>query len=519
MVKDINLNLETVENREMRLGSIISWDGKASELVELSKYEERSLKQRGCGKNGGGCRLCELEMPFNQQSMCANSIASCQAGNLRDCVLIQHSPVGCTARNPEFNLAFRNGLERRDIKPRNINIVTTNLLENDMVFGASAKLRKAALEAYERYKPKAIFLSMSCSTAIIGEDIVSVASDLEDEIGIPVVPLQCEGFRSKHWSTGFDVAQHGVVKHITNKNPKKQKDLINIIALWGTDYFTDMLKPLGLRVNYIMDIASFDELAQTSEAVATTTFCHTLGSYMATALEQGFGVPQIDAPQPYGIAGTDAWLRAIAKVVGKEKEVEEYIQSEHERVLPKIEELKEKLKGVSGFVLTGSSYAHGLISVLRELGITVNGSVVFHHDPVYDGGYAGQNSLKTLVDTYGDIPNFTVSKTQPFQLPALLERVDADFIIVRHNGLAPNAARMGIPSFAMGDEHFPVGYDGIIRTGNAIIEILARKKFNAVLKRHVSLPYSKWWLNQKDPFILAKNPEILDERGETGDAE
>lgn len=517
MAKKINLDLDTVENREMRLGSIISWDGKASELVELSRYEERSLNKRGCGKNGGGCRLCELEMPFNQQSMCANSIASCQAGNLRDCVLIQHSPVGCTARNPEFNLAFRNGLERRGIKPRNINIVTTNLLENDMVFGAEAKLRKTIKETYERYAPKAIFLSMSCSTAIIGEDISSVASDMEFELGIPIIPLHCEGFRSKHWSTGFDIAQHGVVRQITNKNPKKQKDLINIVALWGTDYFTDMLKPLGLRVNYIMDIASFDELKQTSEAVCTTAFCHTLGSYMATALEQEYGVPQINAPQPYGISGTDEWFREIAKVVGKEKETEEYIQSEHERVRPKIEALKEKLKGVSGFVLTGSSYAHGLISVLRELGITVNGSVVFHHDPVYDGGHERQNTLKSLVDTYGDIPHFTVSKTQPFQLPALLNRVKTDFIIVRHNGLAPNAARMGIPSFAMGDEHFPVGYDGIIRTGEAILDILARKKFNEVLKRHVSLPYSKWWLSQKDPFILAKDTHILDETEDVKD--
>ena len=515
MAKNIRLDLETVENREMRLGSIISWDGKASELVELSRYEERALRhQGGCpgaGKNGEGCRLCELNMPFNQQSMCANSIAACQAGNLRDCVLIQHSPVGCTARNPEFNLAFRNGLERRGIKPRNINIMTTNLLENDMVFGASEKLKKAAREAFERYNPKAIFFSMSCSTAIIGEDLGSIASEMEDELGIPVAPMQCEGFRSKHWSTGFDIAQHAVLRHIVKKNPKKQPDLINIVALWGTDYFTDMLKPLGLRVNYIMDIASYDELAQTSEAACTSAFCHTLGSYFATALEQEFGVPQIKAPQPYGFAGTDAWLRAVAKQVGKEKEVEEYIASEHERVRPKIEELREKLKGVSGFVLTGSSYAHGLISVLRDLGITVDGSVVFHHDPVYDGGYDEQNTLKTLVEEYGDIPHFTVSKTQPFQLPALLKRVKADFIIIRHNGLAPNAARMGIPSFAIGDEHFPVGYDGMIRVGEAVIEVLARKKMNQVLQRHVSLPYTDWWLNQSDPFILAKHPEILDE--------
>ena len=162
-------------------------------------------------------------------------------------------------------------------------------------------------------------------------------------------------------------------------------------------------------------------------------------------------------------------------------------------------------------MLTGSSYAHGLISVLRDLGVTVDGSVVFHHDPVYDGGYEEQNTLKTLVDNYGDIPHFTVSKCQPFQLPALLSRVKADFIIIRHNGLAPNAARMGIPSFAIGDEHFPVGYDGMIRVGEAVLEVLARKKMNQVLKRHVELPYSDWWLSQKDPFILAKHPEVLDE--------
>ncbi len=510
-MKQINLALDTVENREMRLGSITSWTGTASDLVMQSNYEGRSLIKRefDCDKKNG-CRLCELEMPFNQQSMCANSIASCQAGNLRDCVLIQHSPVGCTARNPEFNLAMRNGLARRNLEPRNINIVTTNLMENDMVFGASEKLRKTVQETYDRYHPKAIFLSMSCSTAIIGEDITSVADEMEEELGIPVIPLHCEGFRSKHWSTGFDIAQHGVLRQITNRNPKKQKDLINIVALWGTDYFTDMLKPLGLRVNYIMDIASFDELAQTSEAVATTTFCHTLGSYLATGLEQQFGVPQIDAPQPYGIKGTDEWLRAIAKVVDKVEETEKYIQSEHERVHDEIEALKAKLKGVKGFVITGSAYAHGLISVLRELGIEVNGSVVFHHDPVYDGGKENQDTLKTLVENYGDIPNYSVSKTQPFQLPVILGNVDTDFIIVRHNGLAPNAARMGIPSFAMGDEHFPVGYDGIIRTGKAILDILARKKFNQVLKRHVKLPYSDWWLAQNDPFILARDPELIE---------
>ncbi len=512
--RTINLDMTACENREMRIGSITSWDGSASELVEASNYEQRGKgeKQKGCaGGKGRLCQLCELNMPFSQQTMCANAIVGCQIGNITDCILIDHGPIGCSANHARFNLGYKMGLVRRGKPVENLHIFSTNLKERDMVFGASDRLRQTIQDAYDRYHPKAIFISMSCSTAIIGEDIDSIADEKEAELGIPIVPLHCEGFRSKHWSTGFDISQHGVVRQIVKRNPKKQPDLINIVALWGTDYFTDILKPLRLRVNYMIDMASYDELAQASEAVATATFCHTLGSYMATALEEHFGVPQIDAPQPYGIAATDDWLRAIAKIVGKETETEEYIRSEHERIQPKLDELREKLKGLNGFVMTGSSYAHGLISVLRELGLGVEGSIVFHHDPVYDSGHEHQDTLKYLVDTYGNIPHFTVSKTQPFQLYAILKRVRTDFVIIRHNGLAPVAAKLGIPALAMGDEHFPVGYDGIIRVGEILLDIVARKKFNQVLSRHTDLGYTNWWLSQKDPFILARKPELLNE--------
>lgn len=92
--KTINLDMSECENRETRIGSIISWDGKASELVEASDYDRRSSGERkkGCCGNGGrACQLCELHMPFSQQTMCANAIVACQIGNITDCVLVEHS--------------------------------------------------------------------------------------------------------------------------------------------------------------------------------------------------------------------------------------------------------------------------------------------------------------------------------------------------------------------------------------------------------------------------------------------
>jgi nitrogenase molybdenum-iron protein alpha chain len=488
----LNLSTPVVESREQRLGTIVAWDGKASELSEAS---------HSCG----GCRLCENEKsgPFTQGTICSEMMVECQAGHVRGAVLIQHSPIGCAASQVCYNSIFRNGLAMRNFPVENMRAISTNLNENDMVFGGIEKLGQAISDAWERYSPKAIFIGTSCSTGIICDDVDSVAEEYTEKLGIPVIPLHCEGFKSKHWSTGFDATQHGIVRQIVRRNPKKQEDLINVINLWGSDVFTPMLAELGLRVNYVVDLASVEDLEQLSEAAGTVGFCYTLSSYLATALEQEFGVPQIKAPQPYGFAGTDEWLREIAKVTHREELAEVYIKKEHERVKPRVEELKKKLHGIKGFAATGSAYSHGLIAVMRELGIEVDGSLVFHHDPVYDGGDDRQDSLGFLIKNYGDVPSFSVSNRQQYQFYGLLRRVNPDFIIIRHNGLAPLASRLGIPAAPLGDEHLPVGYQGMINLGESILEILAHKKFHQDISEHVALPYKKWWLSQ-DPYSLTK---------------
>lgn len=138
MAKKINLEMSSVENRETRLGTIIGWEGKASELIEQSAYVERSEKfaqqNKGCGSGCGTksvCKLCELNSPLNQQTMCANAIVECQIGNITDCILIQHAPIGCSGDNPWFNLAFNMGLQRRNKPAQNLKIYSTNLLESD----------------------------------------------------------------------------------------------------------------------------------------------------------------------------------------------------------------------------------------------------------------------------------------------------------------------------------------------------------------------------------------------------
>ena len=156
MPKKINLDIASVEQREQRLGTIIAWDGTTEDLHKQSSYELRGQRERGTGC-GGNCRLCELQGPFTQGSVCSEQMVECQAGNVRDAVLIQHAPIGCGGGQVPYNNIYRNGLAMRGFPVENIRIINT------------------------------IFVASSCATGIIGEDIESITDEKEAELGIPVV--------------------------------------------------------------------------------------------------------------------------------------------------------------------------------------------------------------------------------------------------------------------------------------------------------------------------------------------
>jgi nitrogenase molybdenum-iron protein alpha chain len=105
---------------------------------------------------------------------------------------------------------------------------STNLEEKDTIFGSTQKLEDTIREVYKRVHPNAIFITTSCASGIIGDDVEGVANNLSEELGIPVVACFCEGFRSKIWTTGFDSAYHSIIRKIV-KPPQKKTNKVNIV--------------------------------------------------------------------------------------------------------------------------------------------------------------------------------------------------------------------------------------------------------------------------------------------------
>lgn len=487
----INLKEPKVVIREARLGSITGFEGTACRLVQ-------------CSHSG---KLKDSARSFSQCMSCSSLNAFCQLSMITDAAIVNHAPVGCSGDFFTFNFVYRVGQMERNLPPAMGRYFNTNIEEKDTIFGAAQKLEDTIREVFSRIKPKAIFITTSCASGIIGDDVEAVANNLSKELGIPIVACFCEGFRSKIWTTGFDSAYHSIVRKIV-KPPEKKSNKVNIINFWGSHIFDELLEKLGYEAQYIVPFSTIAQLEHLSEAVATIEICPTLGTYLGAALEQIYGVPEIKSPPAYGLEGTDKWMRELGRVLNREIEIEEIITQEHEKVLPQIENYRSKLEGKTAYITAGAAHGHALISLLRELGMEVKGAAIFHHDPIYDNEDIISDVLAHSVDTYGDVENYNVCNKQAYELVNILNRIKPDILIARHGGVTLWGAKLGIPTLLVGDEQFSFGYQGILNYAERILETLENREFVTNLAKHSTMPYTKWWLEQNPYSFLGGDERV-----------
>lgn len=471
-----------VEVRERRLLSILSYEGDAEGLSAGSK----------AGRLGCPGRL------YSQCSDCAEGCAETMTYHVRGAAVVSHAPVGCGVNVSNHNILGRAVSEARGLPTHKVNMISSNIVEHDTIYGAAEKLRRAVREADRRFGPRAIFIQASCASGIIGENLESVASEMEEELGYPVIPVYCEGFKSKIWSTGFDAVFHGLLRKLVQAPEGREKDLVNIFNFEGSDQFIPFLHKLGLRVNYLVPLASLEQLKTMSQAACTAHICETLATYIAGVLEERFGVPEVKVPPPFGLNWTDAWLREIARYTGKEAEAEELIKAERRRIEEPLKKLREQLRGRTIYVVSGDSFAHNLANIYKDLGIEVIGLNTLHHDQRTDS--PGQpDTLGELIRSCGNIKNVTVCNKQPHQAIKILLRLRPDLLIVRHMNLTTMGLKLGIPTLFEGDANFSIGYDGVLKMGQRVIEALATKKLAETIAGHARLPYRQWWLDGENP--------------------
>ena len=481
----ININIPEVQTRDHRLGSIVTFHGSAKQLAELS--QDRKIKDTG--------------RKYSQCSDCSQRVCEFQLYTVRDAAVVVHAPIGCCS--PEsIQISSTTTSRLRNLEPVDVKVVCSNISVKDTVYGGLEKLRNAIDEAKRRFNPSAIFVQSSCAAGIVGDDIESVADEKEDEYGIPIIPVYCEGFKSKTWASGFDAAYHAILRKIVKPSKQKDENMVNVINFNGADTFSPLLAKLNLRGNLFLPHATVEKLAHISDAVCTTQICESLGSYIGEVLEEKFGVPQLKSNPPYGISWTDDWIRALAKLTKREELGEQVIKSEHERINAELEEIKSKLSGKKAYIFAGDSFSHIFGIMTRDLGLEICGITTLHHDQIRDSEAKELDSLQQMIEEIGDIHNFNVCNKQPYLMVKILKKYDIDILISRHFNAGVVGTKLGIPSFRNTDPNLLMGYDGLLTFGREIIEIIEAKNFYKTIGEHTVLPYSKWWLDNPNPYYF-----------------
>ncbi len=480
----INLNESSVGTRENRLGSITGYSGRLSDLVERSH----------CGTLGNHERC------FSQSSTCNSSCGLSQLAGIRDVAVINHAPSGCTAVAPGIATLDRQMATKRGVTTDTV-FIGTDMDEQDTVFGATGPLKDIVREIYRRYHPRAIFIGASCVTGIIGEDIDSVVDDLRDEIPVPLAAIHCEGFRSRIWASGFDVADQAVMTSLV-KPPKQRSNKVNFKNFFESarDEIIDIFSNFDVEPTFLYVNSTVDELEHLSEAQATISICGTLGTYLGNALEEHYGVPYIRTINPLGVTGFETWLREIGKVIGKSDKVEAYIAQERAKYLPQIEKLKGELEGIRVVLGMGPGYTFEVTRVLEELGMEVVWAAAWHFDPNYDNG-AVPPSMDHLLKNGSDF-KLSITDQQNYEILNILDHYQPDIYLSRHPGTTVWAIKQGVPALCVTDEYMIFGYRGVLRFGNSVLDTIRNRSFEKNLAARSELPYTDWWYQQDADALM-----------------
>lgn len=473
---------------------------------KMASTVAKNREDRPYALTGGGACSKEMSQKFKkrclknadrtlaQATQCqeTNSIAALLS--MEDAAFVVHSPNGCVGCVAFMNEGFKIGQYHRGVRNlRDARYIVTNLDERDVVLGGESKLKEAVLELEARYNPNIIFIFTSCASGIIGDDIDAAAASLQEEIRPILVPIHCEGFKSKVPATGFDTVFKSIAKYvIKGERPEKEKGLINIFATTSIGYkdqleMENLLKVLGLHVNYIPFYSSVEKLKRIPAAEYSVAVCQVFADEFMEYLKAEYDIPYSKTGMPIGIRSTDKWFLSIARLVGKEDVALKYIEEQHKKILPQIQKIREKTEGKRVFICAGTGRGIAAATLIEDFGMKLIGI----ETPTYEEALF--ENFDEIEKIHGGDFIIDVANMQPFEQSNLVNKLKPDLFI----GISEWVAKLGYPSTHILEAKRPTfGYNGLLYLGRKIENALENPSFNVKLAKHKKLPYKESWYSE-----------------------
>ncbi|WP_295458614.1 nitrogenase component 1 [uncultured Thiodictyon sp.] len=426
---------KTAPIREKRLGAIGAYSGSLSGLLQEVLRGELKQRVRTFAQDGPSDLQVALEL----------------LGTIADAAIVVHGPAGCAAslRGGDAGGAGR--------------WLVTGINERESILGAETKLRQAIVQAHRAWSPAAIFVVATPVVAINNDDIETAVIDAREELGIPIVPVYTDGFRSKVAATGYDVSVHALIKHVAPSRPRPRGEHINLLAVaesrHNVDALRGLLAELGLDAQVFPRYGRISEAPQLAEARLSVAIDAGTAGYAGELLEELYDIPFLRLPPPVGIPATARWLDAIAAATGRDAQCPDLIARHTERVAELVQ-AAGALQRAPLFINLPAGSAFAVAQLAHALDLRVTGC---KFSEIGDGDAP---ALATLLADHGDLP-VLVGNGQVFEEANLLGTLKPALYVGSGNR-AVHALRLGIPVFDLARRP-TLGYAGVesILTGLA----------------------------------------------------
>ncbi|MBU4229510.1 MAG: nitrogenase molybdenum-iron protein alpha chain [Proteobacteria bacterium] len=315
-------------------------------------------------------------------------------GPTRDIVNLVHGPIGCS---------FYAWLTRRnqtDPGPDGENYMnycfSTDMQEQDIIFGGEKKLAQAIQEAYDLFHPKSIAVFATCPVGLIGDDIHTVSKNMKEKFGdCNVYAFSCEGYKGVSQSAGHHIANNQVFRHLVGQNDevKPGKYKINLLGeynIGGDGFEIDRIfKKCGITcISTFSGNSTYDQFASSHTADLNAVMCHRSINYVADMMETKYGIPWVKV-NFIGAKATAKSLRKIAEYFGEKDlidTVEKVIAEEMPEVEAALAEITPRTENKTVMMFVGGSRAHHYKELFDELKMkTISAGYEFGHEDDYEG--------------------------------------------------------------------------------------------------------------------------------------
>ena len=315
---------------------------------------------------------------------CAFNGAMTMSSNLRDAVILAHSPKSCTYLSIQtISSAGRRTLfERGNILPSSLipNVLSTDMSETDMVFGGSENLlSKVKSVLNSKSPPPAIVIVSSCPSGIIGDDIDDALSLSTERTKI--VTVKAEGNLTGDYLQGMLMAYTSLAKQIIDRSVEKRERTVNIVfekvVARNTEMNFQRLKTFLARMNISVNCRF---LCNTSYA-SLRDFCSAelnllaYRDYTGKILEDFFikeyGASFFEKQFPIGFKETSDWLFALGKHFDASDEAKSII-SENEIIYQnRIKSVRPKLEGKKLMIITYNHELDWILNAALDCGMKI----------------------------------------------------------------------------------------------------------------------------------------------------